>query len=165
MPGLTTNLVSLGKLCDDGLIVVLTESKLAAYPAAAVTVKAATAPAVEGLRNATTRMWDIPLDGGQPRAFIARVEDPLPMVNNIVAAQNMEQLAIWYHRALFSPRPSTFLKAISRGHFRTWPGLTEQLIKKHLPPSVHTAQGHMKKIRQGRQSTKRHTFAGWTFSP
>ena len=63
------------------------------------------------------------------------------------------------------PPGTVLLKAVSKGHFRTWPGLTEQLIKKHLPPSVHTALGHMKKIRQGRQSTKRHTFAGWTFSP
>ena len=40
MPGLTTNLISLGQLCDDGLIVVLTKSKLTAYPKEAVQVQA-----------------------------------------------------------------------------------------------------------------------------
>ena len=32
-----------------------------------------------------------------PTTPTARVEDPLPMVYNIVAAKNMEQLAIWHH--------------------------------------------------------------------
>ena len=96
--------------------------------------------------------------------FSARVDDPVPMVNNIVAAKDMEQLADWCHRALFSPRKSTLLKAIDKGHFRTWPGLTRQLIAKYLQPSVNTALGHMKMIRQGRQSTKKQPFAAWTLS-
>lgn len=182
MPGLQTNLVSLGQLCNDGLDIVLTRDDLRAYPSGTITTTTTSRPVIGGARNWLTGMWDILLqpasaaaisssDGNAGactncgNAFIARVDDPMAMVNNIVAARDMQQLADWYHRALFSPRKSTLLKAISKGHFRSWPGLTKQLIEKYLQPSVNTALGHMKKIRQGLRSTKRTPFAAWAMTP
>mmetsp|Transcript_21094 Transcript_21094/g.60490 ORF Transcript_21094/g.60490 Transcript_21094/m.60490 type:complete len:251 (-) Transcript_21094:511-1263(-) len=171
MPGLRTNLTSLGQLCNDGLHVVLTKADLRAYPAGAISTNGI-APVVRGERNASTSMWDIPLGSSTlpppttpaGTAFSATVTDPTATTHNIVAAKNLEQLANWYHRALFSPRPSTLLKAIAKGHFRSWPGLTQQLINKHLQPSINTALGHMKLVRQGQRSTKKAPFAAWTLS-
>jgi hypothetical protein len=35
-----------------------------------------------------------------------------------------------------SPIPSTWIKAIDKGHFAAWPGLTSNLMRKHLPKSM-----------------------------
>ena len=53
-------------------------------------------------------------------------------------------LARYYHRAVFWPVPSTFITAINNGNFCTWPGLTAELIAKHLPKSLATAKDHAK---------------------
>ena len=38
-------------------------------------------------------------------------------------------LAAFHHGAVFSPVKSTFLTAIEKNHFTTWPGLTDKLVK------------------------------------
>ena len=48
-------------------------------------------------------------------------------------------LAMYYHRAKFSPVPTTFITVINNGNFSTWPGLTTELISNHLPKSLATA--------------------------
>ena len=77
--------------------------------------------------------------------------------NSIKITGTRKQLALFYHRAAFSPVKSTFLKAIQNGAFKSWPGLTTDLIKKHLPDQPATALGHMKLIKQGIALTKNHT--------
>ena len=49
--------------------------------------------------------------------------------------QKHSDLAEFLHGCCCSPVPSTFIKAITNNHFITWPGLTPDLINKHLPPS------------------------------
>ena len=74
----------------------------------------------------------------------------------IVQKRQTRQNLIWYlHAACFSPVKSTWLKAFKNGNFLGWPGLTESLIKKHLPLSTATIQGHLHKERQNLQSTKK----------
>ena len=57
-------------------------------------------------------------------------------------------LAMYYHRAAFSPIPNTFISAINNGNFSTWPGLTAELISKHLPKSLATEKCHNKLARK-----------------
>ena len=57
-------------------------------------------------------------------------------------------LPMYYHRAAFSPVPTTFITAISNGNFSTWPRLTAELISKHLPKSLATAKVHNKLARK-----------------
>ena len=70
---------------------------------------------------------------------------------NIIIQKNQTKadLATFLHGALFSPSPSTLLKAIKNNNLTTWPGLTEEIIKKHLPPSNATAKGHLNQEQQG----------------
>ena len=63
-------------------------------------------------------------------------------------------LAMYYHRAAFLPVPTTFISAINKGNFSTWPGLTAELISKHLPKSLATAKGHNKLARKNVRSTR-----------
>jgi hypothetical protein len=50
--------------------------------------------------------------------------------------------------------PSTWITAINNGHFATWPGLTADLVRKHLPRSTATVKGHLNQQRKNLQSTK-----------
>ena len=68
--------------------------------------------------------------------------------------QTKVTLARYLHACCLSPPITTFSKAISNNNFITWPGLTVNLIQKHLPKSMHTYQGHMHTERKGLQSTK-----------
>ena len=63
-------------------------------------------------------------------------------------------LAMYYHRAAFYPVPNTFISAINNGNFSTCPGLTAEIISKHLPKSLATAKGHNKLARQNVMSTR-----------
>ena len=76
------------------------------------------------------------------------------VVNNAFAMATNPDLAIYYHRAAFSPVPTTFISAINKGNFSTWPGLTAELISKHLPKSLSKAKGHNKLARQNVRSTR-----------
>ena len=64
------------------------------------------------------------------------------------------ELAQWLHASCGSPNESTFIKAIQKGNFLTWPGLTPQLIRKQLPTSEATSKGHLNQERKSIQSTK-----------
>lgn len=55
---------------------------------------------------------------------------------------------------MFSPTIATLIKAIKNNYLTIWPGLTVDLIKKHLPPSINTTKGHMNQQASGLQSTK-----------
>ena len=57
--------------------------------------------------------------------------------------QTHVELATYLHAACYSPVPSTFIKAIKKGHFKTWPGLTPEIISKHLSSSLSTIKGHI----------------------
>ena len=69
--------------------------------------------------NDQNGLWDIPL---------------IPRPSQVAASalswqQNKSNLAEFLHGAAFIPIPSTFLHAIKRGHFSSWPGITTALIK------------------------------------
>ena len=76
------------------------------------------------------------------------------VANNAFAMATKPDLAMYYHRAAFSPVLSTFISAIDKGNFSTWPGLTTELISKHLPNSLATAKGYNKLARQNVRSTR-----------
>jgi hypothetical protein len=65
-----------------------------------------------------------------------------------------QELATYLHADLGSPAPSTLLRAIRRGHLTTIPGLTTNLISKHLSKSVATTLGHQDQEAKNLRSTK-----------
>ena len=76
------------------------------------------------------------------------------VVNNAFAMATKPDLAMYYHRAAFSPVPTTFISAINKGNFSTWSVLTAELISKHLPKSLATTKGHNKLAKQNVRSTR-----------
>ena len=76
--------------------------------------------------------------------------------SNVIIQRNKKpaELVEFLHGCCGSPVKSTFLKAIKKGYFNSWPGLTTKLVNDHLLPSPATAKGHIKQERQHLQSTK-----------
>ena len=66
--------------------------------------------------------------------------------------QKQSELAEFLHGCCGCPVKSTFITAIQNKHFVTWPGLTSDLIRKHLAPSQITSKGHMNQEKQGLQA-------------
>jgi len=62
---------------------------------------------------------------------------------NLIPTSSQEELAMYYHQCLCSLPKSSMLKAIRNGQLSSFPGLTNYLISKHLPPSTATDKGHM----------------------
>jgi hypothetical protein len=60
---------------------------------------------------------------------------------------------------MFSPTKSALLKAVKNGHLKTWPGLTEQAINKHLKITSATGMGHTNQRRQNIRSTSKTSIA------
>jgi hypothetical protein len=74
------------------------------------------------------------------------------MVPEIVSQD--AKLKLKYFHAVFGSTPiPTFKNAIKRGYF-CLPGVGLKLIDKYLKPQEETDAGHMKRIRQGMNSSK-----------
>ena len=72
--------------------------------------------------------------------------------------QTHHDLIRYLHAACFAPVPSTWKRAIKNNNFVTWPGLTVDLINRHLPPSIATVRGHVHRERKHLQSSKSATL-------
>jgi len=48
----------------------------------------------------------------------------------------------------------TWIKAIKKGNYNTWPTITPTVVRRHFPESDETQKGHMKRQRQGVRSTR-----------
>jgi hypothetical protein len=73
--------------------------------------------------------------------------------HSVYECTNKRDLVQFLHASAFSPMQETWLKAIRVGHFATWPGLTEDLVRKHLPKEIATVKGHLSQRRKNTRST------------
>ena len=75
-------------------------------------------------------------------------------LNVIIRKRQLKKdLVNFLHQSLFSPRPSTLKQALKKNFLTTFPGLTENLVNKHLSPSIATEFGHLRQEKQHLQST------------
>jgi hypothetical protein len=120
---LTGTLVSLAQLCNDDFIAIFSCSNVQFFKH--------NMDLITGTRT-PNGLWSIPLQ-----------VPAIHQANGILCLDPVgEQLAIYHHTTLGSPAPSMLLRAIRCGHLATFPGLTTQLIGKHLPKSIATTLGH-----------------------
>ena len=60
----------------------------------------------------------------------------------------------YLHADVFSPVPATWIKAIQKGFFTSWPGLTDKDVGKYLPKSIAAHKGHLGQMRKNVHSTQ-----------
>jgi hypothetical protein len=68
--------------------------------------------------------------------------------HSVSKCTNKWDLVRFLHTAAFSPVQDTWLKAIRAGHFTTWPGFTEDMVRKHLPIESATVKGYLSQQRK-----------------
>jgi hypothetical protein len=148
LPGLNKTLISLGQLCDNGCDYVLLDKQYASI------IKDGIATII-GLRDPSNGMWlaDI-TPTGVINPYPAQHPTYQNVANSAYEQTNKTQLIHFLHRTCFSPVLSTWIQAIDKGFFTTWPGLTAEAVRKFLPKSLATAKGHLKASPKNLRSTK-----------
>ena len=130
------NLISIGQLCDDGC--------LATFSKTNVTVTKDDKTILQGKRDPNTKLWHLDVDFCEPHS-----------INNVYQISTKPEMIQYLHAAAGYPSPVTWVKAILKGFYSSWPGLTAKAVIKHLPKSIQTAKGHLNQTRKNIRSTKR----------
>jgi hypothetical protein len=139
LPGLVHNsLISVGKLCDNGCSVTFTQDQ--------VTVSKNGKHVMYGSRDPKSRLWRVNLK--------QKFETKHVQCNHAHDNNNQKELITYLHAACFSPVKSTWITAIKKGNFSSWPGLTEHAVENHLSKSTSTTKGHLNQQRQNTRTTK-----------
>ena len=123
------SLVSIGILCDHNCT--------ATFDKHAVTIHSHNQPILTGPRLPNS-LWSLPLPHDRTKHHTYTLFTP----------KTQQQLVQWLHTAAFSPSPSTFLDAIQCNFFVTWPGLTANIVQRHLTQTDTTVKGHLDQQRQ-----------------
>ena len=97
-----------------------------------------------GSKNPHDNLYDIilPNDHNNKINFIIRKD------------KTKTELAKFYHATVFSPPVSTLQKAIRKGNFLSWPGISNLNFNKLIGTTEATEMGHLDQERKGLQSTK-----------
>jgi hypothetical protein len=143
-PDLTNSaLISIGQFCDNG-----NEARFTQHH---VTIQNDDAIVLTGTRDANG-LWVLNLKNDTTIAPTNTTNQHA--ANNVHEHRSQKDIVKYLHQACCSPVPSTWIKAIDAGHFATWPDLTSNLLRKHLPKSIATTKGHLRQERQGLRSTQ-----------
>ena len=144
IPGLANySLVSVTKLCNAGCEVHMS------MIGCTITYRGSTVLCASKCKK--TGLWMIPLT---PSTADHPPNLMHELAHNVVETSTKSELAQYIHQSLCSPPKPTLLSAIKNSQLRSIPGLTYELISKHLPPSTATDKGHLSRIRQGIRSTR-----------
>jgi hypothetical protein len=180
LDGLSTgSLLSIGKLCDDDCAALFTKYHVHIIKDGTVIIKGPRnptkrlwsipfAPKCAPLSPSLTSVSEGPEMGALASPSLSRGRETHTLKNKIPSrhpvndtaasairsAATKADLATFLHACLFSPMVATLLRAIQRGHFVTFPGLTVDLIRRHLLKSTATTKGHMRGQQQNIPSTK-----------
>jgi hypothetical protein len=149
-PHLAHPLLSISQLCDHGCVATFNNTEVRITDASAKLV-------MRGLRDPTTNLWTIPLHNPtspDDHTTDTHMVRPPTAAFSAYHTNNLVDHVKFLHAACGYPVPSTWIRAIESGHFATWPGLTADLVRKHLPKAMATAQGHMHQQRQNIRTTQ-----------
>ena len=183
VPNLTQTLLSGSKFADAGYTAVYDKNEVNFYEANKVKIQAKAVlqgyrcpstglwrvPLVDSINNINTdtllldarggeqslnQLYEVP-SSQQIRDHLkaSRERDP-EAINNVYELPSSEQSIRYLHGAAGFPTKTTWLKAIRRGNYDTWPLINVKNVHKHFPESEETQHGHMRNQRQGVRSTK-----------
>ncbi|KAL7481320.1 LOW QUALITY PROTEIN: hypothetical protein ACHAW6_007001 [Cyclotella cf. meneghiniana] len=103
------------------------------------------------------RLWQVPLkndEGNIVPPSIVEFTETTPQACSIYECENINQLINFYYATMGYPVVSTWCKAINKGYFQGWKGLTFKRVRNLVKPSEHNLMGHLDQRQQGIRSTK-----------
>ena len=133
LPSFKHSLLLVGQLCDDDCTAIFSKHHCTIY-------NKYQEPVINGIRNHSTGLYEqcLPENNNQTNR----------QANATLPTKNLEEHIKYLHQCAFSPTPRTWMQAVRKGHFRTWPGVTVQAIKRYLPKSEATTMGHLDQQRK-----------------
>ena len=145
-PGLTTPLVSVNKLAEEGYTTIFHpgENGVTIHEPGTVTVTTTADPILQGNKTKGAKLWTIDGDDASTKERANKVYN-LPLITQVVR---------YLHAAAGFPTQETWIKAIKAGNYSTWPTINPTVVRRHFPESDETQKGHMKRQRQGVRSTR-----------
>jgi hypothetical protein len=153
-PALDTSLISIGQLCDAGCKAVF-EQNTAEITLRETTILKGTRmpPGLWYYQTNTDKPCKV-ANATTPSSTTTTGTDTQSANASITNSSSMADHIQFLHAAAFSPVTSTWIDAINNGHYTTWPGLTADAVRQHLPKSLATAKGHLDQARKNQRSTK-----------
>jgi hypothetical protein len=152
IPGLIKPLLSVSKLADAGYTTVFDKNQVSVYDASSTSIIVSRPPVLTAPRCKQSGLWETPLKP-ETSQHAETVTGLAEGINVTFDLPSVKEMARWHHASAGFPEMETFIKAITKGNYSTWPGLTAEMMRKHGPESVETKKGHMKGPRQGVKST------------
>jgi hypothetical protein len=77
------------------------------------------------------------------RALLAQT-DKEEYVHNVYELPSIKQTVQYQHTAAGHPTEDTWLKAIRKGNYNSWPLIDTKKVQKYFPESEETQFGHMR---------------------
>ena len=100
-------------------------------------------------------LWRIPIPGNTHAAVDTPTNKHLSWnTYNAYNQKNSKELVEFLHGCAGYPVLATWIEAIKKGQYASWPGLTPQLVQRYMRKQIPTIMGHMTNIRGGTRSTK-----------
>jgi hypothetical protein len=67
----------------------------------------------------------------------------LQCANVLQLQTGIRRMVKYLHAAAFSPIKATWMAAIVKGYYASWPGLSPSAVQKYYPQTMATAKGHL----------------------
>ena len=136
----SASLLSVGQFTDHGCTAELSQHE--------AEIKKDQHVLLHGRRNFHDGLWDIELP--------IVTKEPLKQHMNVIIKLdgNKSELADFIHGCLFSPCPSTLMKAVRNKHFLSWPGIDKINFLRYANNNIATLKGHFNQERKNLRSTK-----------
>ena len=153
LPTFKHSLISVGQLCGDDCTAIFSKHGCTIY-------NKHETPVITGIRNPETGLYEQTTTTPKPKhhsnnTHCAQQNTQTQQAHATLPTKTLQEHIKYLHQCAFSPPTTTWIQAIKRGHFRTWPGVTVEAIKQYLPKSEATTQGHLDQKRKNVQSTKK----------
>ena len=145
---------SVPKLVDAGYTPILTKEGVEVYNISDVKFIVSKDAVLRGWRE-ENGLWRIPLDENVTKSNVENVNTQTVITSkaptellkktnqdefmcNLYELRKRPEIVRFLHAAAGFPTKHTWLKAIKKGFYNSWPGLTERVVEKHFPESEET---------------------------
>ncbi len=137
-----STLISIPKLADEGYTTVLSGKTAEIYDDTTTTVTANKPSVLSAPRCNTSGLWTLSLATNYSNCD--HTTESQRTTNEQASAvfdlPSTRQTFLWYHAAAGFPTKETFLRAVHKGNYATWPKLTMHMIHNHFPDSDKTSK-------------------------
>ena len=164
-------LLSVGKLANANYTTVFDKDTVTVYNTADVKYTVPTSAVLRGTRDPLSTLWRIllvdkvsninmqtVLTAASPSEILNRAgleNNPAETMCNVYTLRTHPEMVRYLHTEAGFPTKITWLKAIKKDFFTSWPGLTATAVERYFPESEETQKGHTRKMKSGICSTKR----------